>query len=176
MQFCYNSIAIYTVLSRRHDFCKIRAFAGTLGVVPRHFQLLLMSGGGIGSVPVSWGKVDVPRFLGGAKKAGLIGGGILSLGEGSSKVRRSSAHPLGMALRWNSAVLPCLQKFVTWDNWCLVKSSAVGLQPKWGADTLVLVVAAPAAIAQLGRWPSKGFSTHSGSQLSQVVSPHWPFS
>ena len=39
MQFCYNFIAIYAVLSRRHECCKIRA----LGVVPRHFQLLLMS-------------------------------------------------------------------------------------------------------------------------------------
>ena len=40
-------IAIYAVLSRRHDCCKIRAFPGTLGVVPRHFQLLLMSDCGI---------------------------------------------------------------------------------------------------------------------------------
>ena len=43
--FVCHFIAIYAVLSRRHDCCKIRAFPGTLGVVPRHFQLLLMSGG-----------------------------------------------------------------------------------------------------------------------------------
>ena len=42
--FVCHFIAIYAVLSRRHDCCKIRAFPGTLGVVPRHFQLLLMSG------------------------------------------------------------------------------------------------------------------------------------
>ena len=41
--FVCHFIAIYAVLSRRHDCCKIRAFPGTLGVVPRHFQLLLMS-------------------------------------------------------------------------------------------------------------------------------------
>ena len=43
--FVCHFIAIYAVLSRRHDCCKIRAFPGTLGVVPRHFQLLLMSAG-----------------------------------------------------------------------------------------------------------------------------------
>ena len=48
----------------------------------------------------------------------------------------------------------------------LVKSSAVGLQPNWGADTLVLSVVAPAAIARLGRWPSKGFNRNRDSQLS----------
>ena len=43
MQFCFHFVAIYAVLSRRHDLCKIRAFPGTFGVVPRHFQLLMMS-------------------------------------------------------------------------------------------------------------------------------------
>ena len=66
-----------------------------------------------------------------------MGGGILSLGEGSSKVRHSSAWPLGRALSRNSAAWPCRQKFVTWESWCLVKSSAVGLQRSWGADILL---------------------------------------
>ena len=79
--------------------------------------------------PYPWGKCD---FLGGMNWAGWMGGGILSLGEGSSNVRHSSACPLGRALSRNSAVRPCRQKFVTWDSWCLVKSSAVGLQ-SWGA-------------------------------------------
>ena len=68
------------------------------------------------------------------------------------------------------------QKFVTCYSWCLVKSSAAGLQPSWRADTLVLAAVAPAAIARPGRWPSKGFRRNRDSQLSQVVSPHWPFS
>ena len=82
---------------------------------------------GLGPEPDPWG------VLVGGNWAGLMGGGILSQGEGSSKVKQSSAWPLGRALSRNSALRPCRQKFVTWDSWCLVKSSAVGLQRNWGA-------------------------------------------
>ena len=76
-------------------------------------------------------------FLCWGNRAGLKGGGILSLGEGSSKVNHSSAWPLGRVLSRNSAAWPRRQKFVTWESWCLVKSSAVRLQRSWGADILL---------------------------------------
>ena len=85
---------------------------------------------------------------------------MLSLGEGSSNVRHSSACPLGRALSRNSAALPCRQKFVTWDSWCLVKSSAVGLQQGWGADILL----SSQAVSQR----SLGWSLHKAILLRSV--------
>ena len=83
--------------------------------------------------PDPWGKGDLTKFLGGEN-----GGGILSLADGSSKVKHSLACPLGRVVSRNSAWRPCRQKFVTCDSWCLVKSSAVGLQRSWGADILLV--------------------------------------
>ena len=60
MRFCYHFVAIYAVLSRRHDWCKIRAFPGTFGVVPRHFQLLLMSAYGSNDLTIQHQKSFPP--------------------------------------------------------------------------------------------------------------------
>ena len=56
------------------------------------------------------------------------GGGIISLGWGSWKVRLSSAWPLFRDLRRNTADLPCRQKLVTWESWCWTKLWAVADQ------------------------------------------------
>ena len=51
---------------------------------------------------LGWGRCD---FLGGGDLAGWMGGGILSLGEGSSNVRQSSAAPQGFESELSNTAL-----------------------------------------------------------------------
>ena len=46
---------------------------------------------------------------------------MISLGWGSWNIRLISAWPLSRDLIWRLAGLPCLQKFVTWENMCWAK-------------------------------------------------------
>ena len=46
---------------------------------------------------------------------------MISLGWGSWNIRHISAWPLFSDLIWRLAGLPCLQKFVTWENICWAK-------------------------------------------------------
>ena len=52
---------------------------------------------------------------------------MISLGWGSRKMRLISYWPLFRDLRWKLASRPCLQKLVTWENWCWAKHWAVGV-------------------------------------------------
>ena len=95
------------------------------------------------------GRFDGNGWLGVKVEVGG-GGGMSSLGEGSWNVRLSSDWPLFRDLSWNMADLPCLQKFVTWENWCWAKHWAVGVH--WAGAILVLVQAGPGLV--LGEGPS----------------------
>ena len=66
---------------------------------------------------------------------------MISLGWGSWNIRLISAWPLFRDFRWKLAGLPCLQKFVTWDNWSWAKHWAVGVH--WAGAILALVQAVP---------------------------------
>ena len=53
---------------------------------------------------------------------------MISLGEGSWKVRFSTAWPSLLDCRWKTAGRPCRQKLTAWLSWCWTKLWAVADQ------------------------------------------------